>query len=158
VARGNGGDRRGLPEGAGHRPAPVGAADRPGVRGRQTPHEEGVTGTGRPRQRTMFGSFRKHPRLGQWNGRRRSSRGEEPRLPRLWARRVLLRLAVVGLTALAVTALACRRGPPFPYRLHEAYPYDLRVRVEFQVVNPVALASRGEGDVRGAEQPVVEKY
>ena len=46
----------------------------------------------------MFGG-RKHPRLGQWNGRRRSSRSDEPMLPRLWQRPVLFRLGIVWLTA-----------------------------------------------------------
>ena len=78
----------------------------------------------------MFGPLKKHPRLGQWNGRRRSSRSDEPMLPMLWQRPVLARLAVVWLTTLAVTALAYAFGPPLPYRVGETYPYDLRVRVE----------------------------
>jgi putative nucleotidyltransferase with HDIG domain len=104
----------------------------------------------------MWRSLRKPTRLGQWNGRRRSSRGDEPMLPRLWQRPVLVRLAVVWLTAAAVTALAWWWGPPFPYRLGESYPYDLRVRVDFEVVNPVELANRAEG--KADERPLVEKY
>jgi hypothetical protein len=80
-------------------------------------------------------------------------------LPRLGERPVLLRLAVVWLTAVAVTALAWWWGPPFPYRLGESYPYDLRVRVDFEVVNPVELANRAEGTpVKADERPLVEKY
>jgi putative nucleotidyltransferase with HDIG domain len=111
----------------------------------------------------MFGSYRKNPRLGQWNGRRRSSRSDEPLLPRLWQRPVLLRLAAVWLTAALVTAFAYAWGPPFPYRLGESYPYDLRVRVDFEVVNPVELvnreeAQRGQGKSGASDRPVVEKY
>jgi putative nucleotidyltransferase with HDIG domain len=80
-------------------------------------------------------------------------------LPRLGQRPVLLRLAVVWLTAAAVTALAWYWGPPFPYRLGESYPYDLRVRVDFEVVNPVELANRAEGTpIKADERPLVEKY
>jgi cyclic-di-AMP phosphodiesterase PgpH len=107
----------------------------------------------------MWRSLRKPSRLGQWNGRRRSSRSDEPILPNLWQRPVLLRLAVVWLTAVAVTALAWWWGPPFPFRLGESYPYDLRVRVDFEVVNPVELANRAEGmPVKTDERPLVEKY
>jgi putative nucleotidyltransferase with HDIG domain len=111
----------------------------------------------------MFGSQRKNPRLGQWNGRRRSSRSDEPLLPRLWQRPVLLRLAVVWLTAALVTAFAYVWGPPLPYRLGESYPYDMRVRVDFEVVNPVELvnreeAQRGQGKSGFTDRPVVEKY
>jgi cyclic-di-AMP phosphodiesterase PgpH len=107
----------------------------------------------------MFGSLRKHPRLGQWNGRRRTSRGDQPMLPRLRQRPVLVRLAVVWLTAGAITAVACWWGPPFPYRLNESYPYDLRVRADFEVVNPIALANREDGSgAKHSPGPVVEKY
>jgi cyclic-di-AMP phosphodiesterase PgpH len=107
----------------------------------------------------MFGAIRKHPRLGQWTGRRRSSRGQESMLPLLWHKAVLLRLAVVWLTAIALTALAYAWGPPFPYRLGESYPFDLRVRVDFEIVNPVALANRVEnGGMKAGNEPVVEKY
>jgi putative nucleotidyltransferase with HDIG domain len=128
------------------------------------------------RQPIMWRTFRKHPRLGQWTGRRRSTRRDEPMLPRLWQRPVLLRLAAVWLTAALVTILAYWWGPPFPYRLGESYPYDLRVRVDFEVVNPVELANRapggaatnssgprGEGqaakaDGKEGDRPWVEKY
>src|SRR5262245_32083131 len=92
----------------------------------------------------MFGPLKKHPRLGQWNGRTRSSRGDEPILPKLWSRRVLLRLAVVWLTTLVVTVLAYCSGPPFPYRVGVSYPFDQRVRVDFDVVNQVEQLNRKE--------------
>jgi putative nucleotidyltransferase with HDIG domain len=112
----------------------------------------------------MFGSFRKNPRLGQWNGRRRSSRVDEPMLPRLWQRAVLLRLAVVWLTAALIAAFAYVWGPPFPYRVGECYPYDLRVRVDFHVVDAVELVNREEAQrsrdakAPAAEKPVIDRY
>ena len=93
----------------------------------------------------MWRSLRKRPRLGQWDGRRRSSRSDEPMLPRLGQRPVRLRLGAVACTAVAVAALAAWWGPPFSYRLGESYPYDLRVRVGFELVDPVELANRAEG-------------
>src|SRR5262245_16494026 len=83
----------------------------------------------------MFSSQKKDARLVQWNGRRRSSRSEEPMLPALWQRPVLLRLGIVLVTTLVVTFLAYQWGPPLPYRVGEVYPRDLRVRVDFEVVN-----------------------
>jgi putative nucleotidyltransferase with HDIG domain len=106
----------------------------------------------------MFGSLRKNPRLGQWNGRRRSSRSDEPMLPRLWQRDALVRLGAVWLTAVTLAALAYAWGPPCPYRLGESYPYDLRLRVDFEIVNPVELANRSEGGPKASERPLVEKY
>src|SRR5262245_19921133 len=108
----------------------------------------------------MFGPLKTNPRLGQWNGRRRSSRSDEPMLPKLWRRPVLLRLAVVLLTTFAVTALAYGWGSPLPYRIGETSPHDLRVRIDFEVVNPVELINQKEGPL-GAEparRPAVEKY
>lgn len=101
-------------------------------------------------------------RLRQWNGRRRSSRSETT-LPRAFHRTALARLAVVLLTTLAVTALAYLGDPPLPYRLGEVYPYDLRVRVDFDVVNPVGLANQGREEPPAPpgmpQRPiVVEKY
>src|SRR5579862_3247030 len=83
----------------------------------------------------MFGELKKHPRLGQWTGRTRSSRSEAPVLPLLRQRTVLARLAVVLLTTLAVTAQAFFWGPPLPYRIGKIYPRDLRVRVYFELIN-----------------------
>jgi putative nucleotidyltransferase with HDIG domain len=79
--------------------------------------------------------MKKPSRLGQWDGRRRSSRTDEAVLPRLWQRTVLLRLLPVLATALGVTYLAYCGGPPLPYRVGEVCPRDLRVRVFFQLVN-----------------------
>ena len=59
----------------------------------------------------MFPANKKSARLGQWDGRTRSSRSEGPLWPRLWQRPVLLRLSVVLSTALLATLLAVRWGP-----------------------------------------------
>src|SRR5579871_1289669 len=83
----------------------------------------------------MFHSNKKSSRLGQWDGRRRSSRNEEPLLLRLWQLPVLLRLATVLATMLLVTFLAYRAGPPMPYRVGEVYATDLRVRATFEIIN-----------------------
>jgi putative nucleotidyltransferase with HDIG domain len=83
----------------------------------------------------MFSEYKKTGRLGQWNGRRRSSRSEAPVLPLLRQRAVLLRLAVVLATTLAVTFQAYTFGPPLPYRVGKVYPRDVRVRVYFEIEN-----------------------
>jgi putative nucleotidyltransferase with HDIG domain len=83
----------------------------------------------------MFGELRKHSRLGQWNGRRHSSRSDIPVLTALRQRGVVVRLAIVLVTTLAVTYQAYTWGPPLPYRVGKIYPRDLRVRVYFEVIN-----------------------
>jgi putative nucleotidyltransferase with HDIG domain len=123
----------------------------------------------------MFRTIKKHARLGQWDGRTRSSRSEEPVLPRLGRRRVLRRLGVVLVTAGAVTLFVFGWGPPFPYRVGETYPSDLRVRVSFEMVNQPQTELRREEavehspeedardpvtreEIRRGVPPVVEKY
>jgi putative nucleotidyltransferase with HDIG domain len=83
----------------------------------------------------MF-SLKKPTRLGQWTGRRRSSRSEEPVLPHLWRRTVLLRLAVVLVTALGATALGYGFGPTHSFRAGQVYGYEIRSRVDFGIVTP----------------------
>lgn len=92
-------------------------------------------------------------------------------------KRALARLAIVWITTIAVTALAIWWGVPQRYRIGEVYPYDLRARVEFTVINHVELinqennpnpsppAGRGGKDdnvVREkavhSDRPVLEKY
>jgi putative nucleotidyltransferase with HDIG domain len=85
----------------------------------------------------LFGAVKRLPRLGQWDGRKRSTR-QEPFFRRLGQRRVLLRLAVVWLTTAAVTALAIWWGEPMPYRRGAIYRHDFRARVDFELVNHVA--------------------
>jgi len=127
----------------------------------------------------MFSAIKKPSRLGQWNGRRHSSRADGPVLPRLWQRAVLLRLTVVLFTMVGVTAMVHSWGPLLPYRFGEISPHDLRVRVDFAVVNHVELVNqaqtqraressqRGSPDPTGpgmlekaryAERPVIEEY
>src|SRR4051812_3197436 len=83
----------------------------------------------------MFGPSKKPSRLGQWDGRRRSSRHDDHVLPHLWQRSVLLRLAAVLVTALSATYLAYYWGPPQSYRVGQICPHDLRARVYFELVN-----------------------
>lgn len=98
----------------------------------------------------MFGP-RKYPapRLGQWKGRRHSSRVELPLLQRLGHRSVLCRLAIVWLTTVAVTLLAYWGGPPLPYRAGETRPFDIKARVDFQVVNYVEWARQQQAATEG---------
>src|SRR5947209_16223483 len=84
----------------------------------------------------MFGSVKKLARLGQWNGRKRSTR-QEPFFRRLGRRRVLLRIGVVWLTTLVVTVLATWWGEPMSYRRGFIYRHDFRARVDFEVVNHI---------------------
>src|SRR5262245_40445210 len=81
----------------------------------------------------MFASPKKLSRIGGWDGRRHSSRGELPVLPRLLERPVLLRLGAVLLTALTVTVIAYHCGPTESHRVGQAVPHDLRARVYFEV-------------------------
>src|ERR1700684_3650539 len=102
--------------------------------------------------------FRKQPRLVQWNDRRRSAWQPDSIL------RMLARLSLVLLTTLAVTGSAIWWGPPFPYRLGEIYPHDLRSRVDFQVMNhvefvnqqdptaPIVVDDKGDGKTPVREQ------
>jgi putative nucleotidyltransferase with HDIG domain len=123
----------------------------------------------------MFGPIKKTARLGQWNGRRHSSRIEAPMLPQMWCRAVIVRLGMVLVTAAVVTVMVYAWGPPLPYRIGEVYPSDLRVRVNFEIVNQPQTDWRREeavdslpapdgGDpvareeARRAVRPVVERY
>ncbi len=123
----------------------------------------------------MFGSIKRHARLGQWDGRTRSSRSDEPVLPRLWQRPVMVRLALVLITSCIVTLLVWASGEPFPYRTGEIHPSDLRVRVYFETINQPQTELRREEaikssphqerrdptareEIRRAVPPVVEKY
>src|SRR5262249_18224905 len=91
-----------------------------------------------------FGFSKKPSRIGQWDGRRRSSRSDEPVLPQLWQRPVLLRLGAVLLTALAATVLSCTRGPTHSFRVGQICPHDLRARVYFEIVDQARTDRRRE--------------
>jgi putative nucleotidyltransferase with HDIG domain len=97
----------------------------------------------------MFNPSRKLSRLGQWNGRRWSSRQEDPVLTRLRQLPVLLRLGTVLATMIIVTFLAYWWGPPLPYRLGEIHPNDLRVRAYFEVENHAQTGRAREEALRG---------
>ncbi|HEY7310136.1 MAG TPA: HDIG domain-containing metalloprotein [Gemmataceae bacterium] len=123
----------------------------------------------------MFGPFKKPSRLSQWNGRRRSSRSDEPVLPQLFCRAVLLRLGAVLLTVLGATYLAHDWGGLMSYRVGEVRPYDLRARVYFEVVDEEETARKRDEafqalpiemqrdhkvceETRRAVAPVIKKY
>jgi cyclic-di-AMP phosphodiesterase PgpH len=123
----------------------------------------------------MFNTTRKFSRLGQWDGRRRSSRSEDPVLSRVWQPSVLLRLTTVLLTMIVVTLLPYWWGPPQPHRLGQICATDLRVRAYFEVINhPETEQAREQAvqrlpsemgtdpaareDARQAVPSVVERY
>ncbi|GIW79216.1 MAG: hypothetical protein KatS3mg105_1023 [Gemmatales bacterium] len=118
---------------------------------------------------------KKQPRLGPWNGRLRSERGEPGVLPRWLQGPVLLRIGIVATTVLAISSLCYWIGPPFPYRVGEIYHHDLRVRSHFKVVNqaetekkrdekvaqlPPTLQNDPEARAQARESvpPVIEEY
>src|SRR5205807_5409712 len=108
-----------------------------------------------PQSAIMFGPIKKHSRLGQWNGRRRSSRSSEPVFTRLWQRPVLLRLATVLSTMVLVTLLAYRWGTPSPYRVGQVFPRDVRSRVSFEVSNlSQTEQAREEAEEKAGSDPV----
>ncbi len=88
----------------------------------------------------MFGPSKKPTRLGQWDGRRRSSRSDDPVLSHLMCRSVLLRLGAVLVTALTVTYLAYNWGGSQTLRVGEVRSFDLRARVYFDQVDQEATA------------------
>ncbi len=96
----------------------------------------------------MFGPFKKPSRLGQWNGRRRSSRSDEPVLPYLIQRAVLLRLGAVLTAVLGATYLAHDWGGLMSFRVGEVRPHDLRARVFFEVVDEEETARKRDEAVQ----------
>jgi putative nucleotidyltransferase with HDIG domain len=102
--------------------------------------------------------FPKKPtRLSQWDGRRRSSRSEEPVLLRLFQRPALLRLAIVLVTTVGATLLGYYFGPAHIFRPGEKSPHDIRARVEFSVLNE-ALVAEQTRDEASAEGSVRDRY
>src|SRR6476620_895404 len=83
----------------------------------------------------MF-TTRKVDRLGQWDGRKHSSRHDEPFYKLLAQPDVLLRLAVVAATVLIVTGLPLYVGTPLSYREGHVYDHDVRARVDFDYTDP----------------------
>jgi putative nucleotidyltransferase with HDIG domain len=100
----------------------------------------------------MFGPSKKSTRLGQWNGRRRSSRSDDPVLAHLLRRSVLLRLGTVLVTALTVTALAYNWGGYQAFRVGEVRPFELHARVDFDLVEQIA-PQPDEAEKKGTEDP-----
>jgi len=104
----------------------------------------------------MFGNKKTPARLGLWTGLKRSTRSDEPLLPQLRQGPVLARLLVVALTALLITIIAVWVGHPFPYRIGEIYPHDLRVRLDFERFDQVELINQKpelEPDIKKPEKP-----
>jgi putative nucleotidyltransferase with HDIG domain len=123
----------------------------------------------------MFGLFKKSTRLGQWNGRKHSTRGDDRVLPLLLRRRARFRLVTVLVATVLGSILAWSWGPPIPYRVGAIYANDLRVRASFEIINqPLTEQAREEAldrlqpsdstdpvsreVVRRAVPPVIEKY
>jgi putative nucleotidyltransferase with HDIG domain len=96
----------------------------------------------------MFSPFKKPSRVSQWNGRRRSSRSDDPVLPQMFCREVLLRMAAVLATVLGATYLAHDWGGLMSYRVGEIRPHDLRARVDFQVENAEETARQRDEKVK----------
>ncbi|HKI31335.1 MAG TPA: HDIG domain-containing protein [Gemmataceae bacterium] len=92
----------------------------------------------------MLGSSKKQPRLGQWDGRRHSTRHGAPLLARLTQPHVLLRLLPVLVTVLLATLLVYSSGPPLPYRYGEVCERDIRSRLFFEVVDEAQTELRRE--------------
>jgi putative nucleotidyltransferase with HDIG domain len=86
----------------------------------------------------MVGTTKKLSRLGHWNGRRRSGREQAG----LWQRPAVARLAIVAMTTVVITVMAWYGGPPLAYRVGEVYPFELRVRTAFVVLNQVELVNQ----------------
>jgi putative nucleotidyltransferase with HDIG domain len=105
----------------------------------------------------MFGAFKKSMRIGQWDGRRRSSRSDEPVWPRLLRRDVLLRLAAVLVTALGATFLAYYWGTTASYRVGESPSHDLRARVYFEVERLPGQTQRSNPDAPPGA-PLLERF
>jgi putative nucleotidyltransferase with HDIG domain len=105
----------------------------------------------------MFGPFKKSTRIGQWDGRRRSSRSDEPVWPRLLHRHVLWRLAAVFITALSATLLAFLWGTSASYRVGESAQHDLRARVYFEVERLPGQTQSDNPDVPPGA-PLLEKF
>jgi putative nucleotidyltransferase with HDIG domain len=99
----------------------------------------------------MFGSS-KNSRLGQWDGRKHSTRREEPWLKRLTQRDVFTKLLVVWLSTFAVTGLAIWWGPPNNFRLGQILPSDYKARLDFEVHQPAPFRPTSE------PAPTPEKY
>jgi putative nucleotidyltransferase with HDIG domain len=122
----------------------------------------------------MFGTSKKTTRIGQWNGRRRSSRHDEPLWMKLGRRSALLRLGAVLAATLGATLLALLWGPGQPFRVGEKCGHDICARVDFEVFNQVKTdALRREAvaaippeertperceEAREAVPPVIDKY
>lgn len=97
----------------------------------------------------MFSASKKPDRLGQWDGRRHSSRSDRPLFERLARRDVIARLAIVLITTILVAAVSYWGGLPFPYREDQIAAHDIKARVAFdaageRVARGAVLAPQGQ--------------
>lgn len=123
----------------------------------------------------MFGPVKKSSRIGQWDGRTRSSRSDALVLPALRQLGVWVRFGAVLLTAISATLLGFFWGPPQSFRVGERVAHDLRAHVYFDLVNQAQTDRNREEAVdrlppeqrtdpaaweeaRRTEPPVIERY
>lgn len=107
----------------------------------------------------MFSNPRRQSRLKVWQDQARSERLGTPK--ERWARRkaLLIRLAIVSATVLALS-LVCyggggNWGPPFAFREGEVYPRDIRVKIDFSVLDLPATQLRRE-QAAAAVHPILD--
>src|SRR5262249_44347585 len=82
----------------------------------------------------MFGMARKRSRLGQWDGRTRSSRSDTV-LSRISRLPVFLGLVIIFETVSAITLCSLWLGPPLQFRMWHICWSHLRARAYFEIVN-----------------------
>lgn len=88
----------------------------------------------------MFSNSRRPARLASWDGRTRSTRCDRIHWPELLRKPVLARVAIVLAACLVLADLVAGAGPPFPYRVGQTVPRDIRARVPFEVVDEAETA------------------
>jgi len=110
----------------------------------------------------MFWSRQRSERLCNWNGRKRSSRGGVPTLPRAWSRPLAARLTIVMLSAALIAGMLHVNDPPFPHRLNSILPHHFRARVSFEVPNQAYAAQQVEAmdavSMQEGGSPRVDQY
>src|SRR5262245_46930472 len=113
----------------------------------------------------MFGSLKRSPRLGHWNGRPHRHRRRKTLfpVPGLKDRIARARVGLIVGTALLFTVAATILAPTIPFRSGEISPRDIRARVAFTVVNEAQTEQRREqlldgGQDRVTVAPVVDRY
>ncbi|MCS6976417.1 MAG: HDIG domain-containing protein [Gemmatales bacterium] len=107
----------------------------------------------------MFTNPRRQSRLKTWEDQARNERLGTPE--ERWERRkrLLIRLAIVCVTVLALSLVSYAGGgnwgPPFAFREGEVYPRDIRVKIDFSVVDQPATQLRRE-QAAAAVHPILD--